>query len=83
VFKLLLYVLLAWAVYKLWSLVNRPPRNFPPTPPPLGERRVDGGELVQDPQCGVYIPKETALRGPGETYFCSEECRRAHGRKDA
>ena len=34
-------------------------------------------EMVQDPQCNTYIPKETALRTTidGEVYyFCSQEC---------
>jgi YHS domain-containing protein len=34
-------------------------------------------EMVQDPQCHTYIPKETTLRTTidGEVYyFCSQEC---------
>lgn len=34
-------------------------------------------ELVQDPHCHTYIPKETALRATinGEVfYFCSQKC---------
>jgi uncharacterized protein len=34
-------------------------------------------EMVQDPHCHTYIPKETALRATidGEVYyFCSQEC---------
>jgi len=34
-------------------------------------------ELVQDPQCHTYIPKEGALKATihGEVhYFCSDEC---------
>ena len=34
-------------------------------------------EMVQDPQCHTYIPKETTLRTiiNGEVYyFCSQEC---------
>ena len=34
-------------------------------------------ELVQDPHCHTYIPKETALKATisGEVfYFCSQEC---------
>jgi YHS domain-containing protein len=37
-----------------------------------------GGALVQDPQCGTYVPKSRALvSGNGEhaKYFCSAECR--------
>jgi len=34
-------------------------------------------EMVQDPHCQTYIPKETALRATigGEAYyFCSQKC---------
>ena len=34
-------------------------------------------EMVQDPHCHTYVPKETALRATidGEVYyFCSHEC---------
>jgi YHS domain-containing protein len=34
-------------------------------------------EMVQDPHCHTYIPKETALRATFDEevyYFCSQEC---------
>lgn len=37
----------------------------------------EGGEMVEDPVCHTYIPKETAqqLKAQGQTfYFCGEEC---------
>jgi YHS domain-containing protein len=33
-----------------------------------------GGDLVQDPVCRMYVPKQTALSA-GNQFFCSEECR--------
>jgi YHS domain-containing protein len=39
-----------------------------------------GGTLVRDPQCGTYIPQDSAHRvqSGGETvYFCSTTCRDA------
>ncbi|MBI5444283.1 MAG: hypothetical protein HY900_24110 [Deltaproteobacteria bacterium] len=78
--KLLLYLLIIWAVVKCWKLLTAPAER-PRTPPPVDGRRIDGGELVQDPQCGVYVPKATSLRGRGETHFCSEACRRAYEEK--
>lgn len=84
--RLLLFVALVWLVVRLVrSLAARPG-------PKAGEgaRRggpsggsLDGGELVQDPSCGVYIPKATALPGPAGRFFCSEACRDAHGRRPA
>jgi uncharacterized protein len=37
-----------------------------------------GGTLVQDPQCGTYLPKDRAIAvtsGGGIQYFCSDKCR--------
>jgi uncharacterized protein len=37
-----------------------------------------GGTLVQDPQCGTYLPKDWALTagaGSATQYFCSDKCR--------
>jgi uncharacterized protein len=37
-----------------------------------------GGTLVQDPQCGTYLPQDRAIvvaRGGETTYFCSTRCR--------
>jgi YHS domain-containing protein len=39
-----------------------------------------GGTLVQDPQCGTYLPKERAIAvtsGGSTQYFCSDKCRHA------
>ncbi|MEK6815532.1 MAG: YHS domain-containing protein [Nitrospirota bacterium] len=38
---------------------------------------VEGGDMVRDPVCGVYVAKRTALARHygGEThYFCGETC---------
>jgi hypothetical protein len=78
--KLLLYLLIAWGLFKLWRMLNPPPQR-PRTPPPFDGARIDGGELVQDPQCGVYIPKANALEGPAGVHFCSEACRQAYAEK--
>ena len=36
-----------------------------------GTRGVEGGEMIQDPACGIYIPKTKAIEGrvKGETHF--------------
>lgn len=54
------------------------------TPP--GARRQDAagpaeGEMLRDPECGVYVLKERAVvrRIRGDVlYFCGEECAAAH-----
>ncbi len=41
-------------------------------------------EMVQDPVCGMYVPKEGAyfLQRSGQTYFfCSETCRASYEKK--
>lgn len=82
VFRLLLYGALLWLLYRLI-------RGFLPASRPAGRRsgpapsqgRLDGGELVQDPVCGVYVPKTTALRNAAGEHFCSEACRDARGKR--
>jgi hypothetical protein len=52
-------------------------------PVPVGRRTQRpavraGGTLVQDPQCGTYIPESKALtigKGPNTRHFCSATCR--------
>lgn len=76
--RFLFLLALFWAVSKLFKVFGATPRRaspldpFRPAPP-----RVDGGELVQDPHCGVYVPKATALRGKSGDFYCSETCRSA------
>jgi YHS domain-containing protein len=41
------------------------------------DRKQDPEELVQDPYCQTYIPKQSALKKKVEgqvQYFCSEKC---------
>lgn len=43
-----------------------------------GGKTPSGGELKQDPVCGIYVSNETKLKKTvdGKTYyFCSEACR--------
>jgi uncharacterized protein len=50
----------------------------PPGGRPKRQPERLGGTLVQDPQCGTYLPKERALTlsAAGTTqYFCSDKCR--------
>lgn len=85
IFRLLFYAALLWLLYRLIRGFLPAPRPRRPGPgpgpssrPPGG--RLDGGELVQDPVCGVYVPKTTALRNAAGEYFCSEACRDARGK---
>jgi len=47
-------------------------------------RKLDGDEMVQDPECKVYVPLARAVsrKVGGETlYFCSEDCAKKHVKK--
>ena len=73
--RLILYGVLVWALVKLVKGLKPGPRPKPRPRAPEG--LIQGGELVQDPQCGVYVPKETAVRGADGRFFCSPACRDA------
>lgn len=69
--------LVYWGARFLRRLLESPPRSDPEK----NARMPEGADLVQDPACGMYIPRDTALtaRARGEThYFCSEGCRDAY-----
>jgi len=45
------------------------------------KKRVDSGEMVQDPVCGTYVDKESAItvrNGDKTIHFCSYECRQKY-----
>ncbi|MDD8025723.1 MAG: hypothetical protein PHI34_04360 [Acidobacteriota bacterium] len=63
---------LAWSVYRLFSGARRRGSRRPADKPRLS------GTMVKDEVCGIYLPKENALRetiGGQEHFFCSRECR--------
>jgi len=81
--KLGLIALAVWLLYKSVRrmLGGEPPRPRMRRPGPDGVIDV----MVQDPQCGTYLPRQEALRAwvrGRECYFCSEECRNAYLRGD-
>ncbi len=50
-----------------------PSASMPPA------RRPEGDEMVQDPQCKVYVPISRAVKktfGGNTLHFCSEDCAR-------
>ena len=72
-FRLLLFVILILVLYyALHSLIKD---MAPRRKDSRGES--DPEELVQDPCCQVYLPKESALKiriSGKDTYFCSQDC---------
>lgn len=76
------YLLIALLIYILWRLVM----GFPGAGKKSrgNDKAGDSGllaseELVQDPVCGIYIPKNTALKAKQKGkmfYFCGKECQK-------
>jgi uncharacterized protein len=78
------YLLIGLAVWILYRVLKR----WLGGPPPAQRTNVGQGRarevvdvMVQDPQCGVYLPQHEALRATArgqERFFCSEACRDAY-----
>jgi uncharacterized protein len=71
-FRLVLIVAIGYLAYRVGRNLFRPPGRIG-SPPPDGVI----GEMVQDPQCGTYVPKQDAIRRAirgRQHYFCSETC---------
>jgi hypothetical protein len=78
--KLAVLIFLGYMAYKFFSEVFSSPKEEKPVSRPAGAVK---DELVQDPQCGVYIPKSSAVKGSDGRYFCSGECLKAwNGRRE-
>lgn len=63
---LIVFFTLLKSIYRNSKLTGRP------SAPPL-----DGDQMVQDPVCGVFVPRKNAIVqqvGEGSNYFCSQEC---------
>ena len=72
--KLLIMVLLGFVGYSMLQGLMRPkqPRHKAPR-----TRSHDGEQMVEDPQCGTFIPLGDAVQAKidgKQYYFCSREC---------
>ncbi|MCW7537468.1 PP0621 family protein [Aquabacterium sp. A7-Y] len=72
-------VLILVVVVVLWLVRSQRPAAprrsaTPPPPQDLGKPR----EMVECRQCGVHLPRDEALPGPGG-HYCCEAHRRASG----
>ena len=76
--RLLIFVVVAAAAYLLFRRVLANP-NRTPRPEVMRDDRL--GRLVQDPECGVYVDSDVAVRRKvpdGELFFCSKACADAY-----
>jgi YHS domain-containing protein len=74
--RLLWFILFVAAIYIIFKSIRG---LFSPVKTRVGHetRPAEGGEMIQDPVCGIYIPKVKAIEGrvKGEThFFCSPQC---------
>lgn len=72
--RLLLFILMAVGVY---VLVRRLLAAAAPQPAPRPEAARPVSQLVQDPNCGVYLDVHDAVArkvGNGQVFFCSAGC---------
>ncbi|BCR03349.1 hypothetical protein DESUT3_04180 [Desulfuromonas versatilis] len=76
--RLLIFALLCFLIYTLYTAVIRSLSGKGGTLP--GEKTRRGEDMVQDPQCGTYLPRSDALEksvNGTRHFFCSKECRDA------
>lgn len=73
--RLVIWGLLGFLLYTLVQMVKQALRKPPAVPP---EKSVRGEEMVLDPECGTYLPRNDAVTveiAGEKRYFCSETCR--------
>ncbi|MDH3454088.1 MAG: transcriptional regulator [Desulfuromonadales bacterium] len=62
-------------IYTVYQIIKQALLK-PPAPP--AEKTSRGEEMIQDPECGTYVPRNDAVTAQhkGTThYFCSTDCR--------
>jgi YHS domain-containing protein len=74
--KLLILGLLGFLAYTFFVAISRSVTGGKKEVPPPKTRQ--GEDMVQDPQCGTYVPRGDAVAktvGGQKHYFCSARCR--------
>lgn len=83
IIRFLLLFFLFFLAYTLFASLLRL-LSGPGKRPVPREKTPEGEQMVRDPQCGVFLPRNDALSAVvrGERhYFCSERCRKEFGKK--
>jgi YHS domain-containing protein len=73
--KILLLILVGFVVYSMIQGLIRPPQDRSRKVP--RNRSRDGEQMVEDPQCGTFLPLSdavTARINGYEQHFCSKKC---------
>jgi YHS domain-containing protein len=77
ILRFLFTVVIIYILYRVIKGIVRPAKTKSETLLKTGSNAIQGGDLVQDPCCLIYIPEKDAYKGSikGETcYFCSKSC---------
>ncbi|WP_319781061.1 transcriptional regulator [Maridesulfovibrio sp.] len=75
---MLKFVVIALAAFIMWKLFSGDQKKKQDTAGKNFEKKVKTGEMVKDPICGAYVPKDGDIRvrnGEKVECFCSYECR--------
>ena len=70
--RLLIWILIGFVVYSLLSGLRRPTNRKPPK-----NRTREGETMVEDPNCGTFLPISDAVSATingKQLYFCSKKC---------
>ncbi len=73
--RLLIWLIVGFLVYTVFQMIKQAMLKPPGAPP---EKTSRGEEMVQDPECGAYVPRNDAIKTQAKDktcYFCSTECR--------
>ncbi len=73
--RLILWLISFFLIYTVFQFIKQALLK-PPAPP--REKTTRGEEMIQDPECGTYVPRNDAVTAQikGTThYFCSTDCR--------
>lgn len=80
--KLLVVVIVLYAVWRVLTIVGKRLRRSSPGPDAFSRfsdqrtsRRTEPERLVACDRCGTLLPASRTLPGPGSHHYCSESCR--------
>jgi len=85
VVKLLRYIFYFIVGYLLYKIIGQSYKDYKISKSKKDYKRASAahgrmikGEMVKDPMCNTYIPKDSSIKdtvGEQTFYFCSHECR--------
>lgn len=73
--RLIIWLIAGFLIYTVFQIIKQALLK-PPAPPP--EKTTRGEDMVQDPACGTYVPRNDAIPAQIKTetyFFCSTDCR--------